>query len=138
MDLVKPVLLSVAAIVVGLVGAVFVGSFVSRYRLSDLVDYFAVISPVVLAVFVGSGVAARVHAAPHRHRPVRHLLAALLGPLLFGILGAVGVESGVDHEVTARVANLVLPVGAALAGLGVLDRRDDRGTVVPALAEPWR
>lgn len=130
--------MSVGVVFAGLVGAVLVGELVNDAEISELLDTFLVVSPAVAAAFLAGGVAARVHREPHRRRRGRHRLAAVLGPLLVGAYGAVAVAGGIDHEALARVANLVLPVGAALAGARLLDRREDAVATVPAGTRPWR
>ena len=127
MDLLKPAVAAFGVLLAGLLLALVAGALATRAELGEGADLLLVILPVAVAAFVAGGVAARVHAAPDRHRPGRHLLAATLVPLLMGAAGALGVRRGVDFEALARVGNLVVPVAAAAAGARLLDR--EKGTV---------
>ena len=78
-------------------------------------------APILLGALVGGGLAARVHREPERRDPRRHLAAALGGPAVFALFNSLGVSQELDAAWLFRLLNLVLPLGAAYAGLRLLD-----------------
>ena len=127
MDLVRPLLVGLGCCVVAAFVSLLVLTPLAESDIGDLPLYLLVSAPVLVGALVGGGLAARVHREAERGDPRRHLYAALSGPGIFAVLNAVGVAPELDAVWLVRLLNLVLPLGAAYAGVRLLDRRSAYG-----------
>lgn len=122
MDLVKPTLIGIGMTVLGLVvSTIVVWPALSRAGAPFGWQLTAAVVTVAAGATLGGGLAARAHREPHRSRPARHLLAAVVGPGLVGLLSAVAVDPGLRGAWLVRLLNLWVPLAAAYTGMRWLD-----------------
>jgi hypothetical protein len=125
MDLVRPALLGLGCCALAALMSLLLLPLVES-SLTDPLLYLVFLLPLLGGSLVGGGLAARSHREPERRDRRRHLVAALSGPGLFGLLNAAGVSSELDAAWLVRVLNLALPLAAAYIGIRLIDHRPAR------------
>jgi len=120
-DWARPMIVGLACCVAGAVVGLLLLLPFAESDIDDLPLYLLISAPILLGALVGGGLAARVHREPERRDPRRHLAAALGGPAVFALFNSLGVSQELDAAWLFRLLNLVLPLGAAYAGLRLLD-----------------